>query len=333
MSTETTSALTINGLNVRFDTLDGEVAAVKDFSVTVKKGETLAIVGESGSGKTQTFMSIMGLLAKNGHRSGCAMLGDADLLALPVSELDNYRGSRITMVFQDPMTALNPAMRISQQLTETLIKHKKLSKTNAKQAALTMLEKVGIPEAKKRINAYPHELSGGMRQRVMIAMALLCEPDVLIADEPTTALDVTIQAQILDLFADLKEEFNTALVLITHDLGVVAGLAERVLVMYAGRIVEEGGVHDIFARPLHPYTQALLASTPRVDYEGKDIQPIPGQPPNLQRLPPGCAFAERCQFADDTCRTQQPPLQQYDNAKITRRAACFHSDKLQGTTR
>ncbi|MGB0845621.1 MAG: ABC transporter ATP-binding protein [Thiolinea sp.] len=322
------AALNINRLNVRFDTPDGEVVAVKDFSVNINQGETLAIVGESGSGKTQTFLSIMGLLAKNGQSSGTATLGNADLLAMSPAELDHYRGSRITMVFQDPMTALNPSMRISSQLTETLIKHKNLNKKQAKQAALTMLEKVGIPEADKRINAYPHELSGGMRQRVMIAMALLCEPDVLIADEPTTALDVTIQAQILDLFADLKEEFNTALVLITHDLGVVAGLAERVLVMYAGQIVEEGDVHTIFARPLHPYTQALLASTPRVDRDGVDIQPIPGQPPNLQRLPPGCAFAARCSLANDHCHSQQPSLKQYDHGSTMHRAACFHSDKL-----
>ncbi|MGB1010934.1 MAG: ABC transporter ATP-binding protein [Thiolinea sp.] len=322
------AALNINKLNVRFNTPDGEVVAVKDFSVNINQGETLAIVGESGSGKTQTFLSIMGLLANNGQSSGTATLGNADLLAMSPAELDHYRGSRITMVFQDPMTALNPSMRISSQLTETLIKHKNLNKKQARQAALIMLEKVGIPEADKRINAYPHELSGGMRQRVMIAMALLCEPDVLIADEPTTALDVTIQAQILDLFADLKEEFNTALVLITHDLGVVAGLAERVLVMYAGQIVEEGDVHTIFARPLHPYTQALLASTPRVDRDGVDIQPIPGQPPNLQRLPPGCAFAARCSLANDHCHSQQPPLKQYDHGSTIHRAACFHSDKL-----
>ncbi|MGB1254580.1 MAG: ABC transporter ATP-binding protein [Thiolinea sp.] len=322
------AALNINRLNVRFDTPDGEVVAVKDFSVNINQGETLAIVGESGSGKTQTFLSIMGLLANNGQSSGTATLGNADLLAMSPAELDHYRGSRITMVFQDPMTALNPSMRISSQLTETLIKHKNLNKKQAKQAALIMLEKVGIPEADKRINAYPHELSGGMRQRVMIAMALLCEPDVLIADEPTTALDVTIQAQILDLFADLKEEFNTALVLITHDLGVVAGLAERVLVMYAGQVVEEGDVHTIFASPLHPYTQALLASTPRVDRDGVDIQPIPGQPPNLQRLPPGCAFAARCSLANDHCHSQQPSLKQYDHGPTMHRAACFHSDKL-----
>ena len=315
-------ALCIQNLNVRFDTPDGEVVAVSDFSIDIARGETLAIVGESGSGKTQTFLAVMGLLAKNGRVEGTASLNSVDLLNLSGAELDKYRGREVTMVFQDPMTALNPSMRVSKQLTETLVKHKKLGEAEASEIALTMLEKVGIPEPRKRFQAYPHELSGGMRQRVMIAMALLCEPTVLIADEPTTALDVTIQAQILDLFADLKNEFNTALVVITHDLGVVAGLADRIGVMYAGKIVEEGNVYEVFKHPLHPYTRALMESTPRVDLDGADIKPIPGNPPNLQRLPHGCAFAVRCRFATEKCLEYRPPLSEFAGQ---RRSACFYS--------
>ncbi len=318
-------ALAISDLNVRFDTPDGEVAAVCDFSVNIAQGETLAIVGESGSGKTQAFLGIMGLLAKNGRAKGSACLNGIDLLSLSNAELDHHRGNQITMVFQDPMTALNPGMRISRQLTETLVKHKGMSKAQARARALDMLRKVGIPEARKRLNAYPHELSGGMRQRVMIAMALLCEPAVLIADEPTTALDVTIQAQILDLFADLKNELNTALIVITHDLGIVAGLAERIAVIYAGRIVEEGTVFEIFDRPLHPYTKALIDSTPRVDMHSTEIHPISGRPPNLQALPPGCAFADRCRFTEKQCRDNSPPL--YSTGE-GRRAACYRSREM-----
>ncbi len=319
-------AISIKNLNVRFDTPDGEVLAVSDFSLDVHPGQTMAIVGESGSGKTQTFLSIMGLLAKNGHTDGIAFVNSVDLLQLSASELDSHRGSAITMVFQDPMTALNPSMRISRQLTETLVAHKRMKKSEAEPVAIAMLEKVGIPEAKKRFNSYPHELSGGMRQRVMIAMALLCEPVVLIADEPTTALDVTIQAQILDLFSDLKNDFNTALILITHDLGVVAGLADRVAVMYAGKIVEEGNVEEIFAKPLHPYTKALLESTPRVDMAREDIQSIPGSPPNLQRLPKGCAFASRCANVMDECISEQPSLCTYGE---NRRSSCFVTEIAQ----
>ncbi len=318
------NAISIRNLNVRFDTPDGEVVAVNDFCLDIAHGETMAIVGESGSGKTQAFLSLMGLLAKNGAANGAALFNSINLLKLSSRELDEHRGSAITMVFQDPMTALNPGMRISKQLIETLVAHKGMKKLQAKPAAIAMLEKVGIPEAKRRFNAYPHELSGGMRQRVMIAMALLCEPDVLIADEPTTALDVTIQAQILDLFSDLKNEFNTALVLITHDMGVVAALADRVTVMYAGKIVEEGGVEEIFVTPLHPYTKALLESTPRVDVEGKDIKSIPGSPPNLQRLPQGCSFASRCASVMDVCRQMQPELRRY---KGGRRSCCFVTEQ------
>ncbi len=295
-------------LTVRFDTPDGEVQAVSGLNLAIAAGETVAIVGESGSGKSQTFLSVMGLLAKNGRVSGKAVLEDRDLLAMNQRELDIYRGRDISMVFQDPMTGLNPSLKISRQLTETLEVHQGCSRREADQRAIAMLESVGIPDPKRRFKMYPHELSGGMRQRVMIAMALLCEPKLLVADEPTTALDVTIQAQILELFAELKARFNMALVLISHDLGVVAGLADRVFVMYAGRVVEEAPVDDLFEVPKHPYTKALLASTPRIDTDLESLEPIPGRPPNLQRLPKGCAFAARCSFAEPQCLETRPPL-------------------------
>lgn len=297
-------------LTVRFDTPDGEVQAVSGLNLEIAAGETVAIVGESGSGKSQTFLSVMGLLAKNGRVAGKAVLEGRDLLAMSQRELDIYRGRDISMVFQDPMTGLNPSLKISRQLTETLEVHQGCTREEADARAIAMLESVGIPDPKRRFRMYPHELSGGMRQRIMIAMALLCEPKLLVADEPTTALDVTIQAQILELFAELKARFNTALVLISHDLGVVAGLADRVFVMYAGRVVEEAPVDDLFEDPKHPYTQALLASTPRVDTDLEALQPIPGRPPNLQRLPKGCAFAARCSIAEPQCREVKPPLRE-----------------------
>ncbi len=295
-------------LTVRFDTPDGEVQAVSGLNLEIAAGETVAIVGESGSGKSQTFLSVMGLLAKNGRVNGKAVLEDRDLLAMSQRELDIYRGRDISMVFQDPMTGLNPSLKISRQLTETLEVHQGCTRREADERAIAMLESVGIPDPKRRFKMYPHELSGGMRQRVMIAMALLCEPKLLVADEPTTALDVTIQAQILELFAELKARLNTALVLISHDLGVVAGLADRVFVMYAGRVVEEAFVDELFEDPKHPYTKALLASTPRIDTDLESLESIPGRPPNLQRLPKGCAFAARCGFAEPQCRETRPPL-------------------------
>lgn len=304
----TNSIFRTEDLTVRFDTPDGEVRAVSGLNLEIAAGETVAIVGESGSGKSQTFLSVMGLLAKNGRVSGKAVLEGRDLLAMSQRELDIYRGRDISMVFQDPMTGLNPSLKISRQLTETLEVHQGCTRQEADARAIAMLDSVGIPDPKRRFRMYPHELSGGMRQRVMIAMALLCAPKLLVADEPTTALDVTIQAQILELFAELKARFNTALVLISHDLGVVAGLADRVFVMYAGRVVEEAPVDDLFENPKHPYTKALLASTPRIDTDLDSLEPIPGRPPNLQRLPKGCAFAARCSFVEDQCRDIRPPL-------------------------
>ncbi len=312
--------LSLQDYTIRFDTPEGEVQAVSGMNLSIQPGERLAIVGESGSGKSQTFLGVMGLLAKNGTTTGQAIFDGQDLLKLTSRQLDKVRGKDITMVFQDPMTALNPSLRISRQLTEQLEVHQGLSPRQATAEALQMLERVGIPDPIRRFRLYPHELSGGMRQRVVIAMALLCKPKLLIADEPTTALDVTIQAQILDLFADLAADLGTALVTITHDMGVVAGIADRVVVMYGGRIVEDAGVDRIFDNPAHPYTAALLNSIPRVDKARSAIAPIPGQPPNLIRLPQGCAFHTRCAYATDKCRETPPNL----TAKGPVRVACYH---------
>ena len=299
----------VDKLDTRFDTPDGEVHAVSNISFHIDEGESVGVVGESGSGKTQVFMSIMGLLAKNGHVTGSARYRGKELLGLSASELNSIRGTKMAMIFQDPMTSLNPFLKISRQLTEVLVEHQGMDETSARQRGIEMLDRVGIPGARKRFNLYPHEFSGGMRQRAMIAMALLCEPALLIADEPTTALDVTIQAQILDLMADLKRDSSTAILLITHDLGVVAGLCERVMVMYAGRVVEKGTVEQIFYSPQHPYTQGLLHSMPRLDQAKADqLNAIPGQPPNLQALPPGCAYQERCPHVFERCRSGAPPL-------------------------
>jgi oligopeptide transport system ATP-binding protein len=313
--------LELRDYSITFRTPDGEVAAVSKMNLKVRRGERVAIVGESGSGKSQTFLGIMGLLAKNGRTSGQALLEGKDVLTLKPRELDKVRGRDMAMVFQDPMTALNPTLKISRQLTEQLEIHRGFTARAASAAALDMLKRVGIPDPERRFNLYPHELSGGMRQRIVIAMALLTKPKLLIADEPTTALDVTIQAQILDLFNDLTAEMNTALVMITHDLGVVAGLADRVAVMYAGRIVEEAPVDELFENPAHPYTAALHASIPRPDQDVDDLAVIPGRPPNLQHLPRGCSFSPRCSIAHDDCVDAVPRLEALAPRHC---AACFH---------
>jgi oligopeptide transport system ATP-binding protein len=303
------AVLEIADLQVRFATPEGEVAAVNGVGLTVEPGETVGIVGESGSGKSQVFLAVMGLLASNGKAAGSVKFQGEEILGRPASALNQIRGARMSMIFQDPMTSLNPYLTIERQLTEVLVTHRAMSRGAARTAAVDMLERVQIPEADRRIGHYPFEFSGGMRQRAMVAMALLCQPELLIADEPTTALDVTVQAQILALMAELTRGARTALVLITHDLGVVAGLCDRVLVMYAGRVVETGAVRDIFRRPQHPYTAGLLASMPRLDSDvAMHLQTIPGQPPNLQRLGPGCAFAERCPRVMDRCRVERPLL-------------------------
>jgi oligopeptide transport system ATP-binding protein len=312
--------LSVTDLRTRFATPDGEVEAVSDVGFTVAPGESLGVVGESGSGKTQVFLSIMGLLARNGRCEGSVRFRGEEILGLPASRLNAIRGVHMSMIFQDPMTSLNPYLRISLQLSEVLIAHQGMDRAEARRRAVAMLERVGIPEAAARIDRYPHEFSGGMRQRVMIAMALLCEPDLLIADEPSTALDVTIQAQILDLMRALKRELNTAIVMITHDLGVVAGLCDRVMVMYGGRVVEMGTVREIFYQPQHPYTQGLLGSMPRLDEVKTDtLHSIPGQPPNLQALPPGCAYQDRCPHVFEVCRTERPLLRDLGER---RRKAC-----------
>jgi oligopeptide transport system ATP-binding protein len=313
--------LELRDYSITFRTQDGEVAAVSKLNLKVRRGERVAIVGESGSGKSQTFLGIMGLLAKNGRTGGQALLEGRDVLSLKPRELDKVRGKDMAMVFQDPMTALNPTLKISRQLTEQLEVHRGFTARAASAAALDMLKRVGIPDPDRRFNLYPHELSGGMRQRIVIAMALLTKPKLLIADEPTTALDVTIQAQILDLFNDLTAEMNTALVMITHDLGVVAGLADRVAVMYAGRIVEEAPVDELFENPAHPYTAALHASIPRPDQDVDDLAVIPGRPPNLQHLPRGCSFSPRCSIAQDDCIDASPVLEALAPRHC---AACFH---------
>ena len=317
--------LVVDDLDVTFALHKSEVKAVSDLTFTLNQGETLAVVGESGSGKSQAFLAIMGLLARNGRATGRAVLGDVNLIGLQPSELDRYRGRDIAMIFQDPMTSLNPTLRVRTQLAEVLVKHRGFEKQKAVKTAIEMLERVGIPEPVKRANAYPHELSGGMRQRVMIAMALLCQPKILIADEPTTALDVTVQAQMLDLFKNLTNDFGTSLVLITHDLGVVAGLADRMMVLYGGRAVEKGPVDSLFYDPRMPYTLGLLHSTPNVGTRAKKLDPIEGMPPSLEHLPSGCAFHPRCSFRFDRCFVERPPLDQIEG---NREKACWYPDRL-----
>ncbi|SFE66585.1 oligopeptide/dipeptide ABC transporter ATP-binding protein [Roseivivax sediminis] len=299
--------LEIDDLNVSFDTGDGEVHAVNGLSLTLDRGETLGIVGESGSGKSQTAFATLGLLAKNGRASGSIRFDGEEILNAPARTLNRIRAERIAIIFQDPMTSLNPYMRISDQMAEVLMLHKGLGKRAALAEAVRMLDAVRIPGAKDRIRLYPHEFSGGMRQRVMIAMSLLCQPDLLIADEPTTALDVTVQAQIMRLLQELQAEFGMATMLITHDLGVVAGFCERVTVMYGGKVMERAPVHPIFAQPTHPYTRGLLQAVPRVDRGQETMQAIPGNPPNMARPPSGCPFRPRCAFADEDCAVM-PPL-------------------------
>lgn len=311
--------LDVKNLNVTFTTPDGQVVAVKDLNFSLISGETLGIVGESGSGKSQTAFSIMGLLAKNGHASGDIRFENRSLLTLNEKEKNKIRAKKISMIFQDPMTSLNPYMKISSQLTEVLKIHMDMSYKDAFNEALLMLNAVRIPEARKRIHLYPHEFSGGMRQRVMIAMALLCRPKLLIADEPTTALDVTVQAQIMTLLRELQSEFNTAIIMITHDLGVVAGLCDKVMVMYAGQAMEYGSVDDIFYDPTHPYTQGLLHSIPRMDSPNDSLITIPGNPPNVLHLPPGCPFQDRCSKVEKKCQEVMPSLESFSE---NRQRAC-----------
>ncbi|HEU5090454.1 MAG TPA: ABC transporter ATP-binding protein [Roseiflexaceae bacterium] len=316
--------LEVQNLETQFKTQDGVVKAVNDVSFHVDRGETLGIVGESGSGKSVTSLSVMRLIPSPPGKiaAGKIMFDGENLLDLSEDEMRNVRGNRIAMIFQDPMTSLNPVLTIGRQITESLELHMKLSQREAKSRAIELLSLVGIPSAARRIDDYPHQFSGGMRQRVMIAMGLSCNPELLIADEPTTALDVTIQAQILELIKRLQQELGTAVIVITHDLGVVAGMTDRVIVMYAGRVVEEGPTEEIFANPRMPYTIGLLRSIPRLDEEhSRKLTPIRGLPPDLINLPPVCPFSPRCDyFVAGKCDAVVPPLRQVGP---NHRAACL----------
>ncbi|MEK6594594.1 MAG: ABC transporter ATP-binding protein [Pseudomonadota bacterium] len=333
MNAATPPLLEVDGLTTHFFTRDGVVRAVDGVSFSVYPGETLAIVGESGCGKSVTSLSILRLIASPPGRivAGRLSFAGRDLLALTEPEMRAVRGNEISMIFQEPMTSLNPVLTIGRQIAETLILHRGFSRADALERAVELLRLVNMPEPERRVTQYPHQISGGMRQRVMIAMALACDPRLLIADEPTTALDVTIQAQILDLMLKLKEKTGAAIVLITHDLGVVAEMAQRVVVMYAGRKVEEAPVAALFAQPRHPYTQGLLNSIPHLGTAGvngrKRLQEIPGMVPSLREEIAGCIFAPRCAHATERCRREYPPLEQKSPGHLV---ACWESDRIAG---
>lgn len=310
--------LEVNGLKTYFYTVDGVIPAVDGVSFKIGKGETLGIVGESGSGKSVTARSIMRLVPNPPGKiiSGSILFKGENILAKKESQMRTIRGNKIAMIFQDPMTSLNPLFTIGNQIEEAITIHQNVSKREAEKKAIEMLKLVGIPSPEKRIKDFPHQMSGGMRQRVMIAMALCCQPDLLIADEPTTALDVTIQAQILELISDIKKKFNMSVMIITHDLGVVAKVADRIIVMYAGKMMEYGDVEDIYANPLHPYTRGLMESIPRIDVNEERLKSIQGTLPDLTQRFIGCRFAPRCNLAKDICRKEEPPLIQNGNRAV-----------------
>ena len=322
--------LEVDGLKTHFFTRDGVVRAVDGVSFSIQPGETLALVGESGCGKSVTSLSIMRLIASPPGRTvaGAIRFNGRDLLGLTEPQMREVRGNEISMIFQEPMTSLNPVLTVGSQIAEALVLHRGLSRSEGMARAVDMLRLVNIPEPERRASEYPHQMSGGMRQRVMIAMALACDPKLLIADEPTTALDVTIQAQILDLMRALKQKTGAAILLITHDLGVVAEMAQRVVVMYAGRKVEEAAVDDLFDRPRHPYTRGLMNSIPRLgggQGVGRRLAEIPGMVPSLREPMPGCAFASRCAYAVERCRAESPPLEAKAEGHTV---ACWEADRL-----
>jgi oligopeptide transport system ATP-binding protein len=322
--------LDVRDLRVEFRTRDGVARAVNGVSYTVDAGETLAVLGESGSGKSVTAQAIMGILDTPPGRitGGEVLFRGQDLLKLKEDARRKIRGADMAMIFQDALSSLNPVLTVGDQLGEMYRVHRGLSRKAARARAVELMDRVRIPAAAERVTQYPHQFSGGMRQRIMIAMALALEPDLIIADEPTTALDVTVQAQVMDLLADLQREFNMGLILITHDLGVVADVADKIAVMYAGRIVETAPVHDIYKAPAHPYTKGLLESIPRLDQKGRELFAIKGLPPNLAHIPSGCAFHPRCPMAQDVCRTDVPPLAEVSDE---RRSAChFWRETLHG---
>ncbi|WNO72508.1 ABC transporter ATP-binding protein [Streptomyces sp. AM8-1-1] len=333
MTVETRAAaplLEVRDLHVEFHTRDGVAKAVNGVAFTVAEGETLAVLGESGSGKSVTAQAVMGILdVPPGKITGGEILfRGQDLLTLKEDERRKIRGAGMAMIFQDALSSLNPVLSVGDQLGEMFVVHRGMKRKEARAKAVELMERVGIPGAKERVGQYPHQFSGGMRQRIMIAMALALEPALIIADEPTTALDVTVQAQVMDLLATLQSELAMGLVLITHDLGVVADVADRIAVMYAGRIVETAPVHDIYKAPAHPYTKGLLESIPRLDQKGRELYAIKGLPPNLMDIPPGCAFNPRCPMARDICRRDVPPL--YEVSPERRSACHFWEETLHG---
>lgn len=325
----TSPLLSVRNLSVRRKRDGRDIVAVNDLSFDLFAGEALGVVGESGSGKTQAFLAAAGLAGADAKVGGSAIYGGRDLLQMSRAQLDELRGGEVAMIFQDPMTALNPSMRLQTQLTEGPQRRNKWTNKEAHKRAAQMLELVGVPDAARRLAAYPHELSGGLRQRATIAMALLCEPKLLIADEPTTALDATVQAQILSLLAELRKQFSLALVFITHDLASVAGVCDRMMVMYAGRAAEIGAVEEVFAAPRHPYTAGLLAATPRLETArpGLRLPVIPGHPPDPAIIVEGCAFAPRCPFAMSKCKTTRPLLSLQDGDE-SRLAACHYEQTI-----
>ncbi|MBC2868217.1 ABC transporter ATP-binding protein [Streptomyces mexicanus] len=326
---ERTPLLEVRDLHVEFHTREGVAKAVNGVNYTVRAGETLAVLGESGSGKSVTAQAIMGILDMPPARipKGEILFRGQDMLKMSGEERRKLRGARIAMIFQDALSSLNPVLTVGYQLGEMFRVHLGMSRKEAKAKAIELMDRVKIPAAAARVNDYPHQFSGGMRQRIMIAMALALEPDLIIADEPTTALDVTVQAQVMDLLAELQREFNMGLILITHDLGVVADVADKIAVMYAGRIVEQAPVHELYKRPAHPYTRGLLDSIPRLDQKGQELYAIKGLPPNLLRIPTGCAFNPRCPKAQDICREQVPdlmPVTERDGGELPGRASACH---------